>query len=515
MNPVLPILLLTASAILHRHNLVSNSTPSTRDESIATGPHQSAPARIRSNAKPHRLPGLLLMFGMLLVVPLFASRLHAAEPKPNIVIIFTDDQGYGDLGCYGHPTIRTPHLDRMAAEGIRFTDFYTAAPVCTPSRAALLTGRYPVRSGMTQFPGTRGVLFPDSKGGLPQSEFTLAEALKPLGYATAHIGKWHLGIHEGARPQERGFDLSYGLPYSNDMDRRAHIAGAARYSPDPPADGWNVPLLRDGVIMERPADQTTITRRYTEEALRFIHEHQDQPFFLYLAHTMPHTPLFASPAFKGKSLRGLYGDTIEEIDWSTGQILNALRQHNLAEQTFVLFTSDNGPWLSEQEQGGSAGLLRDGKGSTWEGGMRVPAIAWMPGRIQPAITSQSASTLDLFPTALALAGTKPPADVSLDGLDIGPLLFKAQPLPERPFFYYRGHEIFACRLGDWKAHFITQSGFGPPGRQLHDPPLLFQLAHDPSERFNRASEHPAVLAKIQEAVNLHRAQVIPGEPQLH
>jgi arylsulfatase A len=446
--------------------------------------------------------------------PLVAS-LHAADLRPNIIIIFTDDQGYGDLGCYGHPTIRTPHLDRMATEGIRFTDFYTAAPVCTPSRAALLTGRHAIRSGMCQFPGTRGVLFPDSKGGLPASEITLAEALKPLGYATAHIGKWHLGIHEGARPEQRGFDMSYGLPYSNDMDRRANIPAAARYWPDPPADGWNVPLLRDGAITERPADQATLTRRYTEEAVRFIRNHESEPFFLYLAHTMPHTPLFASPEFQGKSLRGLYGDTIEEIDWSTGQILDTLRQHHLADRTFVLFTSDNGPWLSEREQGGSAGLLRDGKGSTWEGGMRVPAIAWMPGRIQPAVTSQVASTLDLFPTVLALAGAKPPADVTLDGLDIRPLLFKAQPLPERPFFFYRGHEIFACRIGDWKAHFITQSGFGPPGRELHDPPLLFQLAHDPSERFNRAADQPAVLAQIQQAVEQHRTSFIPGEPQLH
>jgi arylsulfatase A len=478
---------------------------------------------MNTSPNPHRhapLPGafattvrlLLCLLPLGLPAP---TLLEANEPKPNIVIIFTDDQGYGDLGCYGHPTIRTPHLDRMAAEGMRFTDFYTAAPVCTPSRAALLTGRHAIRSGMCQFPGTRGVLFPDSKGGLPRSEITLAEALIPHGYATAHIGKWHLGIHEGARPEERGFDRTYGIPYSNDMDRRASIPAAARYSPDPPADGWNVPLLRDGVVMERPADQTTLTRRYTEEALRFIHEHHDQPFFLYLAHTMPHTPLFASPTFKGTSLRGLYGDTIEEIDWSTGQILDALRQAGLDQRTFVLFTSDNGPWLSEREQGGSAGLLRDGKGSTWEGGMRVPGIAWMPGRIQPATTSQPASTLDLFPTALALAGIQPPPDLPLDGMDIGPLLFDAQALPERPFFFYRGHEIFACRLGDWKAHFITQSGFGPPGRELHDPPLLFQLAHDPSERFNRAADHPDVLTRIQAAVDQHRAVVTPGEPQLH
>jgi arylsulfatase A len=482
---------------------------------IKTGPQQNSPAQIQSNATSSRLPGLLALCGLLLLAFLFSSSLHADDLRPNIVIIFTDDQGYGDLGCYGHPGIRTPHLDRMASEGIRFTDFYTASPVCTPSRAALLTGRYPVRSGMTQFPGTRGVLFPDSKGGLPRSETTLAEALKPLGYATAHIGKWHLGIHEGARPNERGFDFYYGIPYSNDMDRRSNLPAAARFLPDPPADGWNVPLLRNGDVIERPADQSTLTRRYTEQALEFIRDHYHQPFFLYLAHTMPHTPLFVSPEFRGRSLRGLYGDTIEEIDWSTGQILDALRHDGLAGRTFVLFTSDNGPWLSEQEQGGSAGLLRDGKGSTWEGGMRVPSIAWMPGRIEPAVSSQPVSTLDLFPTVLALAGTTPPAGIALDGMDIAPLLFQARPLPIRPFFYYRGHEIFACRLGDWKAHFITQAGFGPPGREAHDPPLLFHLGHDPSERFNRAQGHPDVLARIREAVEQHRAAVLPGEPQLH
>jgi arylsulfatase A len=457
------------------------------------------------------LPVLLgSLLGLLLPCPAIA----ADDPRPNIVIIFTDDQGYGDMGCYGHPTLRTPHLDRMAGEGVRFTDFYTAAPVCTPSRAALLTGRHAIRSGMCQFPGTRGVLFPDSKGGLPRHELTLAEALKPIGYATAHIGKWHLGIHPGARPEERGFDFTYGLPYSNDMDRRADVPPAARYWPDPPSDGWNVPLLRNGEIVERPANQATLTRRYTEEATRFIREHRDHPFFLYLAHTMPHTPLFASPSFQGKSLRGLYGDTIEEIDWSCGQILDTLRDLNLASRTFVLFTSDNGPWLSEFEQGGSAGLLRDGKGSTWEGGMRVPGIAWMPTRMGPAVVSQPVSTLDLFPTVLALARSELPRDVTYDGIDLAPLLFESKPLPERPFFFYRGHEIFACRIGAWKAHFITQSGFGPPDREVHDPPLLYHLGRDPSEKFNRAADHPDVLDRIRQAVVEHRASVIPGEPQL-
>lgn len=434
----------------------------------------------------------------------------AAADTPNIIVIFADDLGYGDIGSYGSPTIRTPNLDRMAAEGLRFTDFYSPAEVCTPSRAGLLTGRYPIRSGMY---GDRRVLFPNSEGGLPPKEITLAEALRAEGYATAHVGKWHLGIHEGSLPLDQGFDQSFGLPYSNDMDRRQGIPGRAAASPNPPEDGWDVPLLRNGEVVEAASVQTTLTQRYTEEAVVFIRESTGEPFFLHFSHTFPHIPLFASPAFKGESRAGIYGDTVEEIDWSVGRILKTLEEKGIAGNTLVVFTSDNGPWLTKGNQGGSAGLLRGGKGSTWEGGMRVPGIAWMPGRIGPGITSEMAHAMDLFPTALALADVEPPEGVVLDGVDISPLLFEGEDLSERPFFYYRGDQLYACRLSEWKAHFKTRDGYGQPQPDEHQPPLLFNLALDPSEKRNVANDHPEVLARIEAAVQNHQAGVVPGKPQ--
>ena len=435
-----------------------------------------------------------------------------ASPKPNVILIFADDLGYGDLGCYGAEKIRTPQLDRMADEGVRFTDFYVAAEVCTPSRAALLTGRYPLRSGMCG--DIERVLFANSKGGLPPAEITIAEALRGAGYATMHIGKWHLGIHEGSRPLDQGFEHSFGLPYSNDMDPRPGLPKGATSSPTPPADGWNVALMRDGKIIEQPADQTTLTKRYTEEAVKFIGEHKTQPFFLYLAHTFPHVPLFASADFKGKSKAGIYGDTVEELDWSVGQILETLRKEKLEQNTLVVFTSDNGPWLIMGEAGGSAGPLRDGKGSTWDGGMRVPCVAWMPGRIKPAVSSQMVQAMDWFPTALSLAEVKLPEGVVLDGVNLSPLLLENQPLAERPYFFYRGPHLFASRLGPWKAHFFTQGAYGGPAKQSHEPPLLYHLGNDPGEKNNVAADQPEVLEQIKSAVSAHQAKMVAGPKQL-
>ncbi len=445
---------------------------------------------------------------------LASSAAPGADPRPpNFIVIFCDDLGYGDLGVYGHPTIRTPNIDRMAAEGLRFTDFYVAAEVCTPSRAALLTGRLPIRSGMAS--DSRRVLFPDSAGGLPKEEVTVAEALKERGYQTAAIGKWHLGLLTSHPPREHGFDHYFGLPYSNDMDLQKDAPRGAAMSLDPKIEWWNVPLVENDRVIEQPADQTQLTRRYTEEAIKFVQANRQKPFFLYLPHSMPHVPLFRSSRFAGHSARGLYGDVIEELDWSVGQILEAVRELGLAEQTLVFFTSDNGPWLTQGLAGGSAGLLKGGKGSTWEGGMRVPAIAWWPGRIKPGrLSSGIVSSLDLMPTLLALAGGRMPADREIDGVEQTALLLGTGPSQRETMFYYRGAQIFAVRHQGYKLHFKTQAGYGQPTPEIHEPPLLFHLPSDPAERFDVARDHPEIISQILKLVTAHQAKLVPGKPQL-
>lgn len=453
---------------------------------------------------------------MVTLLHVFGAPAHAAAP--NIVIIFADDLGYGDLGCYGHPSIRTPNLDRMAAEGMRFTDFYSAAEVCTPSRAGLLTGRYPVRSGMghNQF----RVLRNKSTGHLPDSEITLAELLKSKGYATGCVGKWHLGVwsnNPDGHPSKHGFDFYFGLPHSNDMDPKPGVTpkGApGRLDQDP--EWWNSPLYRNQDLIEQPADQTTLTRRYTEEAVKFIADHKEKPFFLYFPHSFPHVPLFASPDHRGKSSRGLYGDVVEELDASVGRVLETLRSTGLDKNTLVFFSSDNGPWLIQNLAGGTAGLLREGKGSTWEGGMRVPGIAWWPGKIASGIVQHEfASTLDLYPTAAKLAAAPLPADREYDGADLAPLLFGKDTVgrPEA-FLYFRGTQLCAARQGAWKAHFITQPAYGPDKPEAHDPAWLFNVVEDPGERFEVSAQHPDIVARLKASADRVQATIKPVPTQL-
>ncbi|HQK93075.1 MAG TPA: sulfatase [Armatimonadota bacterium] len=417
-----------------------------------------------------------------------------ARRRPNIILILADDLGYGDLSCFGHPTLHTPHLDRMAAEGMKLTQFYSAAPVCTPSRAALLTGRLPIRSGM--YGDRRGVLFPDSVGGLPDSEVTIADALRAAGYATACVGKWHLGHRPQYLPTRHGFDEYFGIPYSNDMKP--------------------CPLLDGESPIEEPAVQTTLTRRYTERAVQFIERSQRRPFFLYFAHTFPHVPLHRSTEFAGTSLRGLYGDVVRELDWSVGQIRATLTRLGLHRDTLVLFTSDNGPWLTQNQQGGCAGLLRGGKGSTWEGGLREPTLAVWPGTIPPGrVAMDLGTTLDVFPTCAELAGVPVPSDRVMDGVSLVPVLTAFRPGSRDTVFYYSGSELRAVRHGSWKAHYVTHSGYRDD-REVHDPPLLFHLDVDPGERYDVAKEHPAILDRIAAVAALHRAaaEVAPSQLDL-
>jgi arylsulfatase A-like enzyme len=436
--------------------------------------------------------------------------LHAAEVsptakdrKPNIIVIFADDQGYGDLGCFGSTTIRTPHLDRLAKEGRRFTSFLVPANVCSPSRAGLLTGCYPKRVGMHQ-----GVLFPKSTTGLNPAEHTIADHLKQQGYATACFGKWHLGHHREVLPTSNGFDTYYGIPYSNDMNHpdnegkpKGGTAGMDELWKDPESSltKWKTPLMENEKIVELPVDQRTITRRCTDRALGFLQENQTRPFFIYLPYSMPHIPLYVPDDVRDPDPRRAYINTIEHLDTEVGRVFDKLRELALADNTYVIYTSDNGPWLPFQHHGGSAGPLRDGKMSTFEGGQRVPCIVWAPGRV-PAGTECNAlaSTIDLLPTIAAITGTPLPADRAIDGLDISPLFFGTAKSVRTEFLYYNmGGRIEGIREGDWKLLSKEPAGKAGPATPQTPDLLLFNLADDLGEKHNVAAEQPEIVQRLR------------------
>ncbi|HEX6984247.1 MAG TPA: sulfatase, partial [Planctomycetaceae bacterium] len=393
---------------------------------------------------------------VIAVLPSSPAPAAEAAARPNVIVVFCDDLGYADIGPFG-AKVDTPHLDRMAAEGRRFTDFYAAQAVCSASRAALLTGCYPNRVGIL------GALGPRAKHGLNPEETTIAELLKAEGYATAIYGKWHLGDQAPFRPTEHGFDEYFGLPYSNDMWPlhpdlvRLPPQARERKSRYPDLPLWEGDAGGHRVVNTKvtPDDQKNLTAWYTERAVAFIDAHRDEPFFLYVPHSMPHVPIFASDKFAGKSGHGLYGDVVQELDWSVGQILDAVRWHGIEEKTLVLFTSDNGPWLSYGDHAGSAGPLREGKGTAWEGGQREPTIFWWPGTVPAGTTcSEPCGTIDLLPTVAALAGAALP-ERPIDGKNITPLLRgdEGARSPHEAFFYYWGDALHAVRSGDWKLHF--------------------------------------------------------------
>jgi len=430
-----------------------------------------------------------------------ATMAKAADRPPNIVVIYADDLGYADLGCFGSASNSTPHLDRMASEGRRFTSFYVAQAVCSASRTALLTGCYPNRVGI------HGALGPAANHGIHTDEMTIAEVLKPRGYATAIYGKWHLGHHPEFLPTRHGFDDYFGLPYSNDM-----------WPKHPTAKFPDLPLIEGEKIVELNPDQSKLTTQYTERAVKFIEQNRSRPFFLYVPHAMSHVPLFVSDKYGGKSKNGLYGDVIAEIDWSVGQILATLKRLNLDEQTLVIFTSDNGPWLSYGHHAGSAGPLREGKGTAWDGGVRVPCIMRWPGKIAANTTcNELAATIDVLPTLAKFAGAEVPAR-KIDGLDIGSLLTgnSSAKTPRDAYWFYWGGELHAIRSDKWKLHFphpyphIDEPGReGRPGKiSQHKTDLaLYDLEADVGESNNVAAQNPDVVAKLTALAETARADL--------
>ena len=443
---------------------------------------------------------------VLIVAHWVSHHAHAAERLPNIVIVFTDDQGYGDIGCFGATEFETPNLDQMASDGMKFTSFYVAQAVCGASRAALMTGCYSNRVSLLGAPSH------SAKHGINPDEMTLAELVKQKGYATAVYGKWHLGHLEPFLPLQHGFDDYFGLPYSNDM---WPFHPTSKAFPD-------LPLIEKNEIINprvTPEDQTHLTTWYTEHALEFIDQNHDRPFLLYLAHSMPHVPLFVSEKYKGKSKQGAYGDVISEIDWSVGQVIERLQQHNIEENTLMIFTSDNGPWLSYGNHAGSAGPLREGKGTAWEGGVREPCIMKWPGQIPAGtVCDELAATIDIVPTVAEIIDGKI-ADHKIDGKSILPLMRGKQgaKTPHDAYFYYYGSGLHAVRSGDWKLVFPHRyrslknvpgaDGLPGPYQQLQAGLELYNLKEDIGETKDVAKDHVDIVKKLSAFADEMRADL--------
>jgi arylsulfatase A len=423
---------------------------------------------------------------------LVAGQMAAADPptKPNVVFIYIDDMGYGDLGCYGSKVNHTPNLDRMAREGTRFTDFYVAQAVCSASRTALLTGCYPNRLGIL------GALGPQSKNGISDQEKTIGDVLKSRGYATCIVGKWHLGHHPQFLPTRHGFDDYFGLPYSNDM-------GPKPANPKAPP----LPLISNEKTIETNPDMNTITARYTEHAVEFIRNNKDRPFFLYVPHTMVHVPIGAAEKLRAKPGKGLYAAAVEDVDWSAGQILATLKELGLDEKTLVIMSSDNGPWLSYGNHGGSAGPLREGKGTSWDGGVREPCIVRWPGQVPAGrVSHEPWMTIDVLPTLAHLAGADLPK-LPIDGKNAWPLLHGDAGSPQEAYYFYWGKELQAVRSGKWKLHFPHnyRSLTGTPGHDgsaggysdAHTDLALYDLEADMGEKTNVADKNPDVVLRLK------------------
>ena len=435
----------------------------------------------------------------LFLLILLTSSLQAKQP--NVIILFVDDLGYADIGPFGATKQKTPHLDRMAREGMKLTSFY-AAPVCSVSRAQMMTGCYGARVSVP------GVYPPGSRNGLNPAETTIAEHLKKQGYATQCIGKWHLGDQPPFLPTKQGFDHYLGIPYSNDMQKTATVNGQRV-----------VPLVRDEQV-ERllvEEDQDRIEEIYTDEAVKFIRAHQDDPFFLYFPHTAVHTPIHPGKAFQGSSQNGRFGDWVQEVDWSVGRVLDTLRELKLDENTLVIFTSDNGPWLIKGPDGGSALPLRGGKGSTWEGGVRVPTLAWWPGKIAPgSVCDAVAGTIDVLPTCVSIAGGKVPSDPVIDGRDLTPLLFGQTKESQREaHYYFASYNLQAVRQGPWKLALMTQAETkkSGPAEDSKINPRLYNLDQEINEQTNLAAQHPDIVAKLTSLANRMTAEIGGNEPK--